>query len=131
LVDAVQIQQVLTNLLENAVKFSTSGAPIRLAARVINGELELSVANNGSVIPPNELEKIFARFYRLDSGQSPRPPGTGLGLAICKAIIEAHGGRISAQSRDSETIFMIRLPLTTPMTEQAQRMPLLPLERTS
>jgi len=141
LVDAVQIQQVLTNLLENAVKFSPPGSPIRLAARMKDGELEMSVTNTGSFIPRHELEKIFARFYRLDFGQSSRPPGTGLGLAICKAIIEGHGGRISAQSNaganangganDGETIFLFRLPVTIPMGKQARGMPLLPLERVS
>jgi len=130
-VDAVQIQQVLINLLENAVKFSPPGSRIRLAASVIGRELEVSVTNTGPVIPPVELEKIFERFYRLASGQAPKPPGTGLGLAICKGIIEAHGGRISARSLDSETIFSFRIPFTNPMDEDAHNISFLPLERAS
>jgi two-component system sensor histidine kinase KdpD len=130
-VDAVQIQQVLINLLENAVKFSPPGSRIRLAASVIGRELEVSVTNTGPVIPPAELEKIFERFYRLGSGQAPKPPGTGLGLAICKGIIEAHGGRISARSLDSETIFSFRIPFTNPMDEDAHNISFLPLERAS
>ena len=130
-VDAVQIQQVLINLLENAVKFSPPGSPIQLSASIRDGELEISVTNSGPEIPPNELEKIFERFYRLDSGQSPRPPGTGLGLAICKGIIEAHGGRINARSIGGKTIFLFRLPFTNAMAQQAHSNSLLPLESAS
>jgi len=130
-VDAVQIQQVLINLLENAIKFSPPGSPIRLSASVRDGEMEISVTNSGPEIPPNELDKIFERFYRLDSGQSPRPPGTGLGLAICKGIIEAHGGRINARSIGGKTIFLFRLPFTNAMAQQAHSNSLLPLESAS
>ncbi|HEX5550888.1 MAG TPA: ATP-binding protein [Nitrospira sp.] len=128
-VDAVQVQQVLVNLLENAVKFSPPGSSIRLAASVRDRELEVSVTNTGEGIPPDELEKIFERFYRLVSRQSSRPPGTGLGLAICKGIIEAHGGRISARSIGGETIFLFRLPFTSPMNQHS--MSLLPLKGAS
>ena len=91
----------------------------------------MSVTNTGQAIPPNELEKIFERFYRLESGQSPKPPGTGLGLAICKGIIEAHGGRISARSLGGETIFLFRLPLTNSMEQEARSIALLPVEGSS
>jgi two-component system, OmpR family, sensor histidine kinase KdpD len=129
-VDAVQIQQVLANLLENAVKFSPPGSSIRVAASVRDRELEVSVANTGQAIPSDELEKIFERFYRIELGQSSRVPGTGLGLAICKGIIEAHGGRISARSIDGETIFLFNLPLTSPMSQDASSISV-PLERAS
>ncbi|HET8722057.1 MAG TPA: ATP-binding protein [Nitrospira sp.] len=129
-VDAVQIQQVLVNLLENAVKFSPPGSSIRVAASVRDRALEVSVANTGQAIPSDELEKIFERFYRIESGQSSRLPGTGLGLAICKAIIEAHGGRISARSIDGETIFLFNLAFAGPMSEEASGLSL-PLERAS
>lgn len=130
-VDAVQIQQVLINLLENAVKFSAPGSPIRLAASIRDHELEVSVTNTGLEIPREEIEKIFERFYRVESRQSPRPPGTGLGLAICKGIIEAHGGRISAQSNGGETIVSFRLPFTDSISQEARSISLLPLERLS
>jgi two-component system sensor histidine kinase KdpD len=129
-VDAVQIQQVLVNLLENAVKFSPRGSSIRVAASVRDRALEVSVANTGQAIPSDELEKIFERFYRIESGQSSRLPGTGLGLAICKAIVEAHGGRISARSIDGETIFLFSLAFGGPMSEEASGLSL-PLERAS
>ena len=130
-VDAVQLQQVLINLLENAVKFSPPGSPIRLAASVRDQGLEVSVTNIGPEIPREEIDKIFERFYRLESRQAPRPPGTGLGLAICKGIIEAHGGRISARSIGGETIFSFRLPFTHSMDQQAHSISLLSLERPS
>jgi len=130
-VDAVQIQQVLVNLLENAVKFSSPGSPIRLAASVRDRELEMSVTNTGQEIPPDEIEKIFERFYRVESTQSSRPPGTGLGLAICKSIIEAHGGQISARSMYGETTFLFRLPFVNPMGEESPSISLLPVGRTS
>ena len=131
-VDAVQIQQVLINLLENAVKFSPPGTPIRVAALVKDRELEISVTNTGEEIPPDELGKIFERFYRGEPKRSGRVPGTGLGLAICKGVVEAHGGRISARSLDGETIVLFRLPFTNPMGEAAQSgTALLPLEKVS
>ena len=111
------------------MKFSPPGSSIRLAASVRDRELEVSVTNTGEGIPPDELEKIFERFYRLVSRQSSRPPGTGLGLAICKGIIEAHGGRISARSIGGETIFLFRLPFTSPMSQHS--ISLLPLEGAS
>ena len=130
-VDAVQIQQVLINLVENAVKFSSPASPIRIVASVRDQELEVSVTNKGQGIPPDELDKIFERFYRLESGQSSRQPGTGLGLAICKGIIEAHGGRISVRSIGGETIFLFRLPLTDLRGQEAHSTSLIPLERAS
>jgi two-component system sensor histidine kinase KdpD len=131
-VDAVQIQQVLVNLLENAVKFSHPGSPIRLAASLKDREVEISVTNTGEEIPPEELGKIFERFYRGESKRFSRVPGTGLGLAICKGVVEAHGGRISARSLDGETIVLFRLPFTTSMGEAGQSgANLLPLEKVS
>jgi two-component system, OmpR family, sensor histidine kinase KdpD len=130
-VDAVQIQQVLINLLDNAVKFSPPGSPIRIAASVNQGELDISVTNTGPGIPSDELENIFERFYRLESGQSPRTPGTGLGLAICKGIIEAHGGRIRARSLDGETNFLVRLPFTNAREQQPGRTSFPPVETPS
>jgi two-component system sensor histidine kinase KdpD len=90
----------------------------------------VSVANTGQAIPSDEIKKIFERFYRIESGQSPRLPGTGLGLAICRGIIEAHGGRISARSIKGETIFLFNLPLTSPTSQGASGISV-PLERAS
>jgi two-component system sensor histidine kinase KdpD len=111
-VDGMQIQQVLVNLLENAIKFSPPGSPIRLAAALAGDFLEVRVTNTGEGIPSNELDRIFDRFYRVQSGRSAGSPGTGLGLAICKGIVEAHGGSILAQSiPDGETTIVFRIPV--------------------
>jgi two-component system, OmpR family, sensor histidine kinase KdpD len=111
-VDGMQLQQVLVNLLDNAIKFSPPESPIQLTAALAGDSLEMRVTNTGEGIPPNELDQIFDRFYRVESGQSSATPGTGLGLAICKGIIEAHGGSIFAQSvPGGETTILFRIPL--------------------
>jgi len=97
-VDGMQIQQVLANLLDNAIKFSPSGSSIRLTAALVDESLEIRVSHTGEGVPAEELDRIFDRFYRVQSARSSSTPGTGLGLAICKGIIEAHGGWIVAQS---------------------------------
>jgi len=113
-VDGMQIQQVLINLLENAVKFSAPGSPVRLAATVAGDAIEVSVSNTGDGIPIDELPRIFERFYRGRPARNAGIPGTGLGLAICKAIIEAHGGRIIAASDEGrKTTIVFTLPTPT------------------
>jgi two-component system sensor histidine kinase KdpD len=113
-VDGVQIQQVLVNLLDNAIKFSPSESPIQITASLVTETLEVRVSNTGDGIPSDELNRIFDRFYRAKPGRSSGAPGTGLGLAICKGIVEAHGGHIMAQSiPGGETTILFRLPLTT------------------
>jgi len=115
-VDGVQIQQVLVNLLDNAIKYSPSGSPIRITASLVESSMEVGVSNAGEGVPPDELTRIFERFYRVRSSESPSPPGLGLGLAICKGIIEAHGGSITAHStRGEETTVLFRLPLLDAM----------------
>lgn len=95
--DAVLVERVLCNLLENAVKYSPPGMPIELHARRMGEVVEVSVADHGPGFPAHGREALFDMFVR---GQAHcGKPGTGLGLAICKAIIEAHGGRIYADDR--------------------------------
>jgi two-component system sensor histidine kinase KdpD len=113
-VDGVQIQQVLVNLLDNAIKFSPPESPIQITASLVAETLEVRVSNTGEGIPSDELNRIFDRFYRVQPGRSSGAPGAGLGLAICKGIVEAHGGHIMAQSvPGGETTILFRLPLTT------------------
>ena len=113
-VDGVQIQQVLVNLLDNAIKFSPPGSPIQITASLVEETLEVRVSNTGDGIPSDELDRIFDRFYRVQSGRSSGTPGAGLGLAICKGIVEAHGGHMMAQSVPNEdTTILFRLPLKT------------------
>lgn len=120
-VDGVEIQQVLVNLLDNALKFSPEDSPIRIGAATVGELIEVSVTNEGEGIPSNELERIFDRFYRVSSGDAPATPGTGLGLAICKGFVEAHDGRIVARSiAGRQTTISFRLPLmkTVPTLDQ-------------
>jgi two-component system sensor histidine kinase KdpD len=109
--DFVLIEQVLERLLDNAVKYSPPGSEITVSAEVVNEALQISVADRGEGIPPEDLERIFGKFYRVQ-----RPDGvsgTGLGLSICKGIVEIHGGRIWAENRpDGGAIFTFTIPLT-------------------
>jgi two-component system sensor histidine kinase KdpD len=125
-VDGVQLQQVLVNLLDNAIKFSPPESPIRLTATLAGNALEVRVSNTGEGVPPGELDRIFDRFYRVQSGRSSGSPGTGLGLAICKGIVEAHGGSILAQSvPGGETTILFRIPVAAspPAGDRAESEP--------
>ncbi len=111
--DAALVERVLANLLENAAKFTPDGTPIEIAARAADGWLEVSVADQGPGIPPGREEAIFEKFARGSAESA--TPGVGLGLAICRAIVEAHGGTISAdRARAHGARFTFRLPLGTP-----------------
>jgi two-component system sensor histidine kinase KdpD len=92
--DGILIEQVLINLLDNALKYSEPGSKIVVTTQLRGKQLETSVANQGEGIPDTDLSKVFDKFYRLNSPL--QVSGTGLGLAICKGIIEAHGGEIWA-----------------------------------
>ena len=109
LIDSVLIEQVLVNLLENAIKYTPSGSPIDLSAWAEDRKVIIEIADHGPGLPPGEEERIFDKFYRVhptDSG------GVGLGLSICRAIVEAHGGRIWAATRaDGGAVFCFTLPL--------------------
>ncbi len=111
-VDGVAIQQVLINLLDNAVKFSRDESPVRIGAVRSDQDVEVTVSNEGVGIPPEELGRVFDRFYRATDDCGRATPGIGLGLAICKGIVEAHGGRITAHSVPGRvTTLTVRLPV--------------------
>jgi PAS domain S-box-containing protein len=101
--DYDKIQEVVVNLIENAIKYSPKGGPITLEAQSSNTEVVVSVTDEGIGIPEGEREHIFERFSRLDSRYVRQRKGAGLGLYICKAIIEAHGGIIWVDAAPSET----------------------------
>jgi PAS domain S-box-containing protein len=94
LADYDKIQQVLVNLIENAIKYSPKGGSIVIEAEPTSTEVVVSVTDQGIGVPTSERQRIFDRFSRLDSRYVRERKGAGLGLYICKAIIEAHGGRI-------------------------------------
>ena len=97
-VDALRLEQVMFNLLENAVAYSNPPRRVVLSAALRDGQMEVRVADNGIGIPPNDLPHIFERFYRVDKGRSRTSGGTGLGLSIVKHIVQSHGGTVHAES---------------------------------
>ena len=114
-VDPVRIEQVLENLLSNAVKYGDPGYDIAVVWERRGPEVWISIVNHGYGIPPEEMETLFRRFGRTRSAQDSGSPGLGLGLYICKGLVEAHGGRIWAESTPGETTaFRIALPLLAP-----------------
>ena len=96
--DAVRLEQVLSNLINNAIKYSPAGAHIRITGRVLPREIVVSVTDQGIGIPLEEQARIFERFYRVDDALSRRTQGSGLGLYLAKAVIDAHRGRIEVES---------------------------------
>ena len=109
--DPAKLHDVLRNLVENAVHYSPDTATIRLEARRENGAVRISVSDSGPGIPPDDLSRVFERFYRVDKSRS-RPGGTGLGLAIVKHLVELHGGQASAENRpEGGARFVITLPV--------------------
>jgi two-component system sensor histidine kinase KdpD len=108
-VDAVLFTQVLANLLENAVKHTPDGTLVRVVGHAADGQVTIAVEDDGPGLPPGDPDRLFAKFQR---GRSEGDvPGAGLGLAICRAVVHAHGGRISAGDRDGGGArFVITLP---------------------
>ncbi len=112
--DYMQIDQVLTNLIENAVRYTPAGSPIDVSAHIEGEQVMLSVADRGPGIPPADLERVFDKFYRVLQNQHSAgyPSGSGLGLAVCKGLVEAHGGRIWAELREGGGLVVcIELPV--------------------
>ncbi len=108
--DPTQIDQVLTNVIENAVRFSPAGGTIVISASRWESFVEIRIADDGPGIPAEEREQVFQEFYRRDRGDG--RGGTGLGLAIAKAIVQAHGGRIWAEgSPAGGALIALRLPV--------------------
>ncbi len=108
--DAERIEQVLINLLHNAVKFTPSGGAVSASARAEGGWVQFAVRDNGVGIQPDALTRIFERFYKADQSRS--GGGTGLGLSIARHTVEAHGGRIWVESAPGEgSTFTFTLPL--------------------
>jgi signal transduction histidine kinase len=110
--DADRIAQVLANLLTNANKYAQEGAQVKLAATRVGDEVEFAVSDNGPGLGEEELDHVFDRFWRAQSGETQEVGGTGLGLAIAKSLVELHGGAISANSTQGEgATFRFVLPI--------------------
>jgi len=112
-VDVLRFEQVISNLLENAVVYSNPPRRVVLSAALDGKQVELRVADNGIGIPAADLPHIFERFYRVDKGRSRVSGGTGLGLSIVKHIMQSHGGTVHAESEQGKgTTIVLRLPLS-------------------
>ncbi len=110
MVDEEMIRRVITNLLENAVKFTPTGSLIQVGAQVVENEVQIWVKDDGPGIPINEHTRIFDKFTRLTTRESPK--GLGLGLAYCRLAVEAHGGRIWVESEPGKgASFIFSLPI--------------------
>ena len=108
-----RLKQVLTNLLDNAIKHSEVGGAVRVELGMEYNYTFISVENSGPGIPREEIENIWERFYKVDKSRSRRGTGTGLGLSIVKKIVEMHGGKVSAESEPGHgAVFTVYLPLT-------------------
>jgi two-component system sensor histidine kinase KdpD len=119
LADYVQIDRVVSNLLENAIRFAPSQSSIDIEVRTDSREMTVAVTNPGPAIPRRLHPHLFDKFYRISEDRSPSM-GTGLGLSICKGIVEAHGGRIWVESPvtgDSGTRFVFTLPMVESSAE--------------
>ncbi len=113
--DYLHMDQVLTNVIENAVRYTPPESPIEIDVCKQEREVLICVADRGPGIPRTDLERVFDKFYRVKPNlrQGVYPSGSGLGLAVCKGLVEAHGGRIWANARaGGGTIFCIALPLS-------------------
>ncbi len=110
--DAARLEQVISNLLDNAIKYSPRGGAVRVSGQVLPQEVIITVSDEGIGIPREEQSHIFERFYRIDDTMSRQVQGSGLGLYLAKAVVEAHGGRIWVDSRPSQgAAFSFSLPI--------------------
>lgn len=114
--DPERIGQVLTNLLDNALRHTAAGGTVSLSCRAVNHQVEYAVADSGAGIAAEHLPHVFDRFYRADTARDRGHGGSGIGLSIARALVEAHGGRITADSAGPGhgSTFTVRLPAGPP-----------------
>jgi len=109
--DYERLNQVLTNLISNAIKYSPNGGLIRVGGQILEHKVRLYVADKGIGIPPAEHERIFERFHRVDNSLARKTPGTGLGLYLVQAVVKAHGGTVWVDSKPGVgSTFWVELP---------------------
>jgi signal transduction histidine kinase len=105
------LRQVIQNLVDNAVKYSSAGGEVRLTVTTYDGRIRVDVRDEGPGIPLEDQKLIFEKFGRSDAGGGAKP-GTGLGLFIARSIVEAHGGSLEVESAPQEdSVFILELPV--------------------
>lgn len=110
--DKAKLQQVVYNLMENAVKYTPSKGSIKVSLQRVGRDAVLTVADDGPGIPRDSLPHIFDRFYRVDKARGRGSGGTGLGLSIVQQYVNLHGGSVRAASEEGQgTVFTVELPL--------------------
>jgi len=113
--DAHRVDQMLVNLIENAIKYTPSGGAVTVLTWRRDAEVGVTVSDTGPGIPPEDLDHVFDRFFRVDEARRRTSGGSGLGLAICREIVEAHGGRIWVESEAGRgSAFSLALPAAAP-----------------
>lgn len=118
--DYVEIDQVLTNLIENATKYTPAGTEIGIRVRILGSELNVEITDKGPGIPVDALPRLFEPYYRVD-GRESGPRGTGLGLAVARGLVEAHGGKLWAENRRTGGArFVFTLPLGSQTAESCR-----------
>ncbi|HYF44933.1 MAG TPA: ATP-binding protein, partial [Acidimicrobiales bacterium] len=119
--DARQLGSAVTNLIDNALKYTDGRSPVTVSVRPGDGWADVVVRDRGIGIPQPELERVFERFYRVDKARSRDTGGTGLGLAIVRNVARAHGGEVLVTSREGEgSTFTLRLPLVSVPTSDKE-----------
>lgn len=112
--DVLRVEQVVNNLIDNAVKYTQPGGMVTIRSSSSNSEIRIEVCDNGVGIGPNDLPHIFERFYRVEKARSREQGGTGLGLSIVKHIVQAHGGQVYAESTQGKgSTIALTLPLNS------------------
>ena len=106
-----ELNRVFSNLVKNAISYSKENSDIKINLYKENNNAVIEFINKGKEIPKEKLNKIFEKFYRLDSARNSKTGGSGVGLAISKKIVELHRGEIVAKSNRNETVFKVKLPI--------------------
>jgi len=116
--DRRQLVSAVTNLADNAIKYSDPGSTVEVHAEQVDGEVDVTVRDHGVGIPPADLDRIFERFYRVDRARSRETGGTGLGLAIVRHVATNHGGSVTVESAEGVgSAFTLRIPSRTEATD--------------
>jgi two-component system sensor histidine kinase SenX3 len=116
--DSELLTTAVKNLIENAIVYSDSEAPVIVKLRIKSGVAEISVKDSGAGISPEEQDRIFERFYRVDQSRSRATGGTGLGLSLVKNIAQKHLGEVKVKSKlGAGSTFTIRLPISSAPTD--------------